>query len=77
MLRYIADTLRNRYGPQAWFKWIAGNPTPGAEFKPHGYLIPEVGPKGLEGKGMKEYHETVDKLMAAGRGGCPFSSFKA
>jgi hypothetical protein len=77
MFRYISDTLRNRYGLQAWLKWLAGNPTPGATFKPQGYLIPEVGPKALEGKGMKEYEQTMEKLMAAGRGGCPFSSLKA
>ena len=57
-------------------KWLNGRPTPSDAFKPQGYLIPEVGPKVLEGKGMAEFEEEKAKLMAAGRGGCPFAMVK-
>jgi len=73
---YMESNFRNRWGPQAWLKWLSGKPIPGPAFKPQGYLIHEVGPKALEGKGMKEFEATKDKLMSAGRGGCPFSVMK-
>jgi hypothetical protein len=70
---YVAANLHNRYGFQAWFKWFAGKPFPGAEYKPEGYLIPQVGPRSMEGRGMKEFEVTKDKLMKAERSGCPFA----
>jgi len=70
---YMESNFRNRWGFQAWAKWLVGKPIPGNAYKPQGYLIPEVGPKSLEGKGMKEFELTKDKLMSDGRGGCPFS----
>jgi hypothetical protein len=73
---YIAANLRNRYGFQAWFKWFAGKPIPGAKYKSEGYLIPQVGPKAMEGRGIKEFELTRDQLMKAERSGCPFAGMK-
>jgi hypothetical protein len=70
---YVKDNFRSRYGFQAWFKWLVNKPIPGENFKPRGYLIPEVGPKAMEGKGLKEFEQTKEKLMNAGRSGCPFA----
>jgi hypothetical protein len=69
---YVRNTLRNRYGLQAWLKWLAGNPIPGDQFRPEGYLIPEVGPRAMEGKGLKEQEAGVTRLRAMNRSGCPF-----
>ncbi|TID21333.1 hypothetical protein E6O75_ATG04728 [Venturia nashicola] len=73
---YMESSLRNRWGPQAWFKWIGGKPIPGALYKPQGYLIHEVGPKSQEGRGLEEFEEGKEKLMREARGGCPFSFVK-
>lgn len=69
---YVESNLRNRWGPQAWFKWIGGKPIPGGSYKSQGYLIHEVGPKSQEKMGKQEFEITKEKLMSAGRGGCPF-----
>jgi hypothetical protein len=73
---YVSATFYNRYGFQAWFKWLIGRPIPGSKYKADGYLIPEVGPKAMEGKGMKDFENTMESLMGAGRGGCPFAGTK-
>lgn len=70
---YMENSLRNRWGPQAWFKWMGGRPIPGALFQPQGYLIPEVGPRSQEKMGKKEFEEGKEALMKASRGACPFS----
>ena len=73
---YMESNLRNRWGAQAWVKWMTGRPIPGDAYKPQGYLIHEVGPKSQENMGKKEFEATRDKLMSAGRGGCTFSVLK-
>jgi len=71
---YVESNIRNRWGLQASFKWMAGRPIPGPAFRPEGYLIEEVGPQSLEGLGRKEVEATKEKLMNAGRSGCPFAT---
>jgi hypothetical protein len=69
---YVPDSFKNRYDLKAWFKWFAGNPIPDKQFKPQGYLIPEIGPQSVEGKGLKEQEAGVEILRGMNRGGCPF-----
>jgi hypothetical protein len=68
--RYIKDTIWNSRGPEAYMKWLLVIPS--AAFQPEGYLIPEMGPKIAEGKGLEEQDESVKRLMNQNRGGCPF-----
>ncbi|KAJ9647910.1 hypothetical protein H2201_001277 [Coniosporium apollinis] len=70
---YVPATFWNRFGPQAWMRWLAGRPYPGRGFKPEGFTIPEVGPVNMEGKGRDYFEDTKGKLMGMGRGGCPFA----
>lgn len=70
---YVPATFWNRFGPQAWMRWLAGRPYPGRGFKPEGLTIPEVGPVNMEGKGHDYFEGTKEKLMGMGRGGCPFA----
>ncbi|KAK8193321.1 uncharacterized protein BKA78DRAFT_249979 [Phyllosticta capitalensis] len=71
---YIEPTFANRWGPKAWLKWMAGRPypTPG-KYGSEGYDLQRVGPATFEGKGLSEAEKTKSKLMAQGRGGCPFA----
>ncbi|KAF2145722.1 uncharacterized protein K452DRAFT_284088 [Aplosporella prunicola CBS 121167] len=71
---YVKDSFVNRWRPLAWFKWITGRPYPGnGEYRSQGYLIHKVGPVKLEGKGMAQFKAGKERLMAQGRGGCPFA----
>ncbi|KAF2842148.1 hypothetical protein M501DRAFT_928154 [Patellaria atrata CBS 101060] len=69
---YVPATFGNRYGLGAWMNWLAGRPIPEKKFRPEGFLIEEIGPRRMEGKGMDEFKEMKERLMRAGRGGCPF-----
>ncbi|KIW06963.1 uncharacterized protein PV09_02622 [Verruconis gallopava] len=71
---YYPDNFTNRWlSLQTWVKWMRGLPIPGPQYKPEGYDVPNVGPKHLEGKGTAEMAQTKERLMASGRGGCPFA----
>ncbi|KAF2088755.1 hypothetical protein K490DRAFT_72476 [Saccharata proteae CBS 121410] len=71
---YVEPTFVERWSPKSWVKWLAGKPYPGdKKFKPEGYRIQDVGPKSMEGKGMDDFSRTREKLLAQGRGGCPFA----
>lgn len=71
---YYPDTFYTRWiSPQTWSRWVVGLPIPGPQYKPEGYTIPNLGPRHLEGKGSVEMAADKAKLMASGRGSCPFS----
>lgn len=76
---YIEPRFSNRWGFTALMRRAAGKPVPGDEgekFMPKGYVISEVGPEGLRGRGKNEMAETRTKLVNdEGRYGCPFSSW--
>lgn len=70
---YVQPTFFTRNSPSSWFRWAIGRPYPdGKNFKPEGYRMFEVGPQKLENIGQEQCKATCDKLMNAGRGGCPF-----
>ncbi|KAI9727962.1 MAG: hypothetical protein M1828_005367 [Chrysothrix sp. TS-e1954] len=56
---YVSPTFMRRRGPDLCFE------------RPEGYLIEEVGPHGLEGKGKQEMEVDKGKLRSLGSG-CPF-----
>jgi hypothetical protein len=70
--RYVETTFWNLWGPFALFKRLTGKPIPGSKYRPEGYLIPEIGPKVVQGKGQKEHDEVFNKLMSRDRASCPF-----
>jgi hypothetical protein len=76
---YVKPTIFNRNSPWSWYAWAVGKPYPGsdAKHKPEGYHIHEVGPNSVSGRGMTEFTEGRDRLLAEKRGGCPFAFAKA
>lgn len=76
---YIAPSVYSRWGPMAWITWLSGKPLPGDggdKYEPEGYLLAEVGPSALKGKGgaeMKGERMRVEKLNM--RVGCPFAKW--
>jgi hypothetical protein len=72
--RYVQESWWHRWSPQGWVKWLGGRPLPSRGFSPSGFLVPEVGPKSLLGKGMAEHEKTLAQLRGENRGGCPFMS---
>ena len=77
---YVKPTLWRRWGPEAWGSRLLGIPLPGDEgekYHPHGYIIPEVGPNIMLGKGGESAQETVRTLRRTRTGGCPFVRPKA
>ncbi|OJD37594.1 uncharacterized protein BKCO1_6000160 [Diplodia corticola] len=74
---YVDDSFSNRWALKSWLKWMAGKPYPGsAGFKSEGYVLAEIGPKNLEGKGTEYVTQTKGRLLEQGRGGCPFAVAK-
>lgn len=76
---YVKPTFLNRWGPRAWYTWIRGLPIPGDsgdKYYPHGYYIPDVGPKAFEGKGREQLHLTKERLRTERTGQCPFTIVK-
>lgn len=70
---YCESNWKSRNTPQSWVKWLIGRPIPdGKNYKPEGYLIPEIGPNSLSGTGKEEFEATRAKLTKQNRGGCPF-----
>lgn len=72
---YVKPTLMNRYGPEAWLKWVLGGDMPGQykELQSDGYVVEELGPERYKGKG-KEWMEQQKKALAGMQEGgrCPF-----
>lgn len=70
---YIRPSLSARWGWKAWALWLVGGAVPGSpEYLPEGYLIPELGPTSLTGKGESEMAATRRELKSK-RGGCIFA----
>jgi hypothetical protein len=74
--RYVETTFWNLWGPFTLFKRLTGKPIPGPKYCPEGYLIPEIGPKIVQGKGLKEHDEMLKILMSQDRASCPFGFSK-
>lgn len=72
---YYENTWWNRNTLQVWMKWLSGRPIPnGKDYSSEGYLISEIGPRSLSGKGRNDFEATKTKLMSERRGGCPFAA---
>jgi hypothetical protein len=70
---YIRPSLSMRWGWKAWVLWLVGGALPGnPEYRPGGYLIRELGPTALEGKGELEMEEASRELRAR-RAGCIYA----
>ena len=68
--------MKNRWGVSAWLTWWRGGALPGDEgekYAPEGFLCAEVGPSGLQNKGLQEMEEDRERMMKLSRGGCPFA----
>ncbi|KAA6407364.1 MAG: hypothetical protein FRX48_08912 [Lasallia pustulata] len=73
---YVEPTVKNRWGVSAWLTWWRGGALPGDEgekYAPEGFLCAEVGPSGLQNKGLQEMEEDRERMMKLSRGGCPFA----
>lgn len=75
---YVKPSAWKRYGPYSWFSWLFGTPVPGDEgekYRPEGYLLEEIGPEKMEGKGKEWMAE--ERLAVEGKlreGACPFAA---
>ena len=73
---YVRPSFGRRWGPWAWLARLLGYKLPGDDgnkFEPEGYLIHEVGPANLKGRGIIEMKGTEARLSHQGIGGCPFA----
>ena len=72
---YVKPSLWNRWGPKSWITRLLRRKIPGDDgniYAPEGWTFPELGPRALRNKGLKEMDQNRNKLMAQQRGGCPF-----
>jgi hypothetical protein len=73
---YVKPGFMNRWSLEAWFVWAFGGNLPGDKggtFAPEGYKIEEMGPRGLQGKGLEEMRATEERLRSERPLGCPFA----
>ncbi|KAK3634242.1 hypothetical protein LTR56_015449 [Elasticomyces elasticus] len=72
---YIRPTLYNRWSLNSWLIRMVGGSVPGdqgAKYCPKGYIITELGPDDMRGKGEHDMQATRDRLSRNGRIDCPF-----
>jgi len=73
---YNKPGILNRWGPEAWFVWLAGGEVPGSKgerYIPQGYKFEEVGPRALKNKGINEMGALEERLKIERPAGCPFA----
>ena len=73
---YVKPSFSKRWGPKAWLTRALGRKLPGDDgnrYCPEGYRFDEIGPAGLEGKGITEMEATRAQLALQDRGCCPFT----
>lgn len=73
---YIKPTFSNRWGLTAWLLRLVGGAVPGdggAKYFPQGYIIAELGPDELRGKGEDDMQATRERLASNEMIGCPFA----
>ncbi|KAJ5619057.1 hypothetical protein N7510_003041 [Penicillium lagena] len=73
---YVSDSFTHRWGLKAILRRLVGAGYPSEGFMPQGYLIEEVGPMNMIGKGLEECDKGTRRLIKADRGGCPFAVSK-
>ncbi|KAI0595587.1 hypothetical protein F4775DRAFT_595195 [Biscogniauxia sp. FL1348] len=72
---YVEPTPWNRWGPGAWAVRLCGGKLPGDDpdqLMPGGYTFEDLGPRDRAGMGVEEMDADVERMVASGRGGCPF-----
>ncbi|KAL1306713.1 hypothetical protein AAFC00_005381 [Neodothiora populina] len=73
---YVNGSLINRWSLLAWVDWLSGRPIPGdlgGKFKPDGFLIGEVGPASMAGKGVSESEKDAELIKSQFGRGCPMA----
>lgn len=72
---YVKPTFGERYGVPALLMKAFGRPVAGSEgtrFHPEGYVVTDIGPESLKGKGLGEMEKEKEKLRGRKNVGCPF-----
>ncbi|KAK4634369.1 ER-bound oxygenase [Fulvia fulva] len=72
---YIEPTLLSRWGPSTWIRRATGGALPGDQgdkYHPKGYVISEVGPQNLLGKGEQYMAAARENILLKGAMRCPF-----
>lgn len=69
---YVPGSFAQRWNFQAWKFWLLGKSIPGDPgFQSEGYIIREVGPKGIKsGAGFEEQKRMLADMK---KGGCPMA----
>jgi hypothetical protein len=73
---YVRPSVAGRWGFTAWLVWFLGGELPGDKgnlFHPEGYIIEEVGPKNMLGRGRQEMQSWEMRLQNERPTGCPFA----
>ncbi len=73
---YVEPTFARRWGPRSWLTRLVGRKLPGDDgntYAPEGWTHLDLGPDRLKGKGCKYMAQEEERLVALGRGGCPFA----
>ncbi|KAI0147192.1 hypothetical protein GGR57DRAFT_262906 [Xylariaceae sp. FL1272] len=73
---YMKPSLSSRWGPNALLTRLYGGVLPGDQgttYHPEGYLISELGPSTLVGKGLQEMN--ITRIELGKRRGCPMTRF--
>lgn len=76
---YVRPSFAQRWGPRAWVTRLLGYKVPGDDgdkYSPQGYIITEIGPQHLSGKGKEDMDKIQTRLISLDRGRCPFSSMQ-
>ncbi|KAK5936857.1 hypothetical protein PMZ80_010976 [Knufia obscura] len=71
---YIRPTFKNRWNMVSWLLWLVGGSVPSKsspQNRPEGYMIPDLGPENMEGKGVEEM-SAAKLLLAQQVKRCPF-----
>ena len=72
---YVKPTLTRRWGLSACLTRLLGRKVPGDDgdkYCPEGYIISQVGPESVRGKGMQDLEIDIGKITTQGVRGCPF-----
>jgi hypothetical protein len=70
---YIEPSFGRRWNLKSWLLWATGGYVPSTsktQYRPEGYLIPDLGPVKLEGQGMDEMEAAKPAIRSIQ--GCPF-----
>jgi len=74
---YVQPTFERRWGLRAWASRLLRRKVPGDDgnkYLPEGYMVKELGPNSVVGKGQEFMDEDLIRIRELGGGSCPFAA---